>query len=68
MKIETKFDICQRVYILELKIYGKIIAIHINNSTRYLVRYFDDKISQECYFYEDELSLQDEETKLGFKT
>ena len=66
MIINTIHDIKQRVYIKELQIWGVVLAIHMNNSLKYLVRYFDDKDAKECYFYEEELSLQENENRVGF--
>lgn len=68
MTINIDFKVKQRVYISELKIWGKVIAIFINSNITYNVRYFDGKDPKECYFHADELSLQETETTLGFKS
>jgi hypothetical protein len=66
MKISTKFDINQKVYIDELKLYGKIKSIFVTrSSTEYNVRYFDSGKPLEVYFLEDEISLE-QKKELGF--
>ncbi len=56
MKIETKFDLGEKVQIKELNRHGKIKAIYINRTAiTYSVRYFDNAKAEEIYFDEDEL-------------
>ena len=70
MTIETKYNIKQRVYISELKIWGKIKGLYIDddNYYSYKIRFFDGKDPKECYFYDEEISLQETDSTLGFKT
>ncbi len=69
MIIKTKFSVRQKVYIPELKVFGVIKGIYVddNKEYSYKIRYFNSADYKECYFYEDELSLQDTGTVLGFK-
>ena len=69
MTIETQFNIGQKVYIPELKFWGKVLSIFLNGNGRiqYNIRYFDDKTPKECYFYEEELSKEEEKTTIGFE-
>lgn len=67
MKINTKYNINQKVYVPELKIWGKIISILINSHVKYNVRFFNNFDPKEVYFLEDELTLQDGDAVLGFK-
>ena len=70
MTIKTKYNINDKIYIKDLKIWGKILSIFINGNSRtqYNVRFFSAFDPKEVYFLEDELSLQETETVLGFKT
>ena len=69
MKIETKFDLFQKVYIPELKINGKILNIFIDCASRiqYRVRYFDAFKVQDVYFDEDEISDEFPKTPIGYE-
>lgn len=68
MKITTKFDINQPIYIKELKIGGKINSIFITRGgLEYNVRYFSGLDYKDCYFREDEMLEKDDRTELGFK-
>lgn len=56
MKIETKYDIKDKVKILELERSGYITAIYIGRGYyQYYVRYFDKCEAKDVYFYEQEL-------------
>ncbi len=70
MNIKTKFELLDIIYIKELKIKGKILSIFVgpNKLVQYNIRYFSGLDYKDCYFYEDELSLQEEDKELGFKT
>ena len=59
MNINTTFDINQRVYISELKIWGTIQNIWVSHQIKYNVRFFDGCDAKECYFLETELSTID---------
>ncbi|MDO8610076.1 MAG: hypothetical protein Q7R95_05980 [bacterium] len=69
MKLSTKFNIDDKIYIKDLKIWGKILSISISgpNRIQYNVRFFNNTDPKEIYFLEDELSLQEEENRVGFK-
>ena len=69
MKINTKYNINQKVYIPELKLWGKILSIYINKSLepQYNTRFFNVYDPKEVYFLEDELSLEENKTEAGFK-
>jgi hypothetical protein len=68
MVINTLFELHQKVYIPELKIWGKILSVFMSKSGRleYYVRFFDGRDPKEVYFLEEELCLQEEEKKAGF--
>lgn len=70
MVIKTKFEVNQKIYIKELKIFGRILGIFINNAKEisYNTRYFSGLDYKEVYFLETELSLEEEVTGLGFKS
>lgn len=67
MKIETLYNINQKVYITELKICGLILSININSYIKYYIRYFDGCDAKECYFLENELKEQEPNKEVGFK-
>lgn len=67
MNINTKYNLQQKVYIKQLKVWGKVVAFFIEcEDIQYYVRYFVALKPERCYFHEEELSSQDEESKLGF--
>ena len=68
MKLSTKFDINQKIYIKNLKIFGRILSIFIDNAKQitYNTRYFDSLSHKDVYFMEDELSDKEEDKKVGF--
>ena len=56
MKTEIKFEIEQRVEIIELKRKGRVLAIFITKKgIEYQIRYFDNAEVKTIYFFEDEL-------------
>ena len=56
MKIKTSFELNQKVYIVELEIYGRIKAIWVTyTGTQYLVRYFWNDEVKEVYLFEAEI-------------
>ena len=59
MKIETKFDLDDRVEILELKRSGIIKSIWITvHGVEYKVRYFDSGEAKIIYFFENEIKIK----------
>ena len=69
MQIKTKFNINDKVHILPLKIEGKILAIFYSNTgLTFNTRYFDGLKPSDCYFTEDELSLEEPKKSVGFKS
>lgn len=66
MNIKTKFNIEDKVYIVPLKLWGKIIGLSFYIRLKYDVRYFNGFDPKEVLFLEDELSLNEEEKKVGF--
>jgi hypothetical protein len=70
MKINTKYNHEDAIFIKELKTPGRIVSILIggNKLVQYFCRYFSGLDYKECYFYEEELSLQEENKEVGFKT
>lgn len=68
LRINTKYNLRQKVYIAPIKVWGKILNIFIGMSgdIQYNCRYFDGVSPKDCYFYEDELSLE-EEKKVRFE-
>ncbi len=66
MKLQTKHSINNKVYIKELKLWGRITGIYFTNSGyEYNCRYFVHSKPETCYFSEDEIQLEEPE-KLGF--
>jgi hypothetical protein len=54
--IEVKFNLLEKVFIEELKVYGIIMQINITEiGTQYQVRYFDNSQAQTVWFFEFEL-------------
>lgn len=66
MKLNTKYNINDKVYIIPIKTWGKIIGLNFYTVLKYDIRFFNGFDPKECLFLEDELSLQEENTKLGF--
>ena len=68
MKLNIKYSLNDKVHIIPLKIQGKIIGIFISGSGHsYQTRYFDGLKPLDCYFHEDELSLEEPKRPVGFK-
>jgi hypothetical protein len=68
MTINTKYDLYQRVYIKELKLWGLIKNIFIEDSlVQYNVRYLVSSEYKTCYFLESELLEQDDKVPIGLK-
>ncbi len=68
MKLNTKFSVNDLIYIIPLKITGRVLAIYVAvTGTTFNVRYFDGLKPCDCYFTEDELSLEQPENKVGFQ-
>jgi len=69
MKINTKFSINDSLYIIPLKIKGKVLSLFFaSTGLTYNVRYFDTLKPCDCYFTEDELSLEEPKQEIGFKS
>ena len=69
MKIETKFDRGQRVFITELDRYGIVRSIQVDDcGLMYLVRYFDNSEARTIWFYENELATEKPVTTTAFQT
>lgn len=66
MTIKTKFNVDDKIYIIPLKIWGKIIGISFYSRLKYDCRFFNGFDPKEVLFLEEELSLQESENKLGF--
>jgi hypothetical protein len=66
MKINTKFNIDQKIYIKELKIWGTIISIVYTTRLEYFVRYFNDFEPKNIYFLENELQENESNDTIGF--
>lgn len=59
MTLKTKFDLNQKVWITELKVPGRVLALYLgkHGALQYFVRYFRPSQNPESeYFFEDELS------------
>ncbi len=66
MKIETKYDIGQSIFIPQINVKGKVHNIYISrNSIEYNIRYFISDKPETCYFLEDEI-CNDDSKKIGF--
>lgn len=66
MKIITKFNIDQRVYLKDLKCWGTILSLSYTNRLEYFVRFFDKYEPRNIYFLENELQESENEDKIGF--
>jgi hypothetical protein len=69
MKITTKFDLKDRVYIPELKTNGVVLGFFVDDLTcvKYQIRYFKDNNPVTTYFMDFELEKYKEEAKaIGF--
>jgi len=68
MKINTVFNLNQQVYIKQLKTWGKVTAFFVESKdeVQYNCRYFVESKPERCYFHADELSLQEDNTMVGF--
>jgi hypothetical protein len=68
MTIKTKYNISDRVCIVELKINGVVKGFFIDdNSIQYQVRYFKEQEAKNTYFYDFELEPYKELIKeVGF--
>lgn len=60
MTVQTKFELGQIIWITDLEVRGRIMAIYITmvGGIQYQVRFFDCKDVNTVYFLEDELSDQ----------
>ncbi len=66
-RINTRFNIKDRLYIKELKIWGRVLAIYISiKGIEYYIRYFNNAAPVDCYFLEEELQENEGEDKIGF--
>jgi hypothetical protein len=66
MKINTKYNIKDKVYIEALNLEGKITSIYIDSvGSSYNVRYFFESKPCSCNFEEDEISVNLPEKKIG---
>ncbi len=66
MTIKTKFNIDDRVYIKDLKIWGKVIGILHYARLKYDCRFFNGFDPKEITFLEEELSDKEENKEVGF--
>jgi len=68
MKLSTKYDPNQKIYIKDLKIWGRVLSVFVDNAKQisYNTRYFDGLSHKDVYFMEDELSDKEEDKKVGF--
>lgn len=67
MKINSKFNIKDKIFIKPLKIWGKVLSLYINsNGIEYSIRYFDNLNAKECYFLEEEIQENEADGKIGF--
>ena len=67
MTLKTKYNVKDRVYILELKLIGKIIGIYYDGAEiTYNTSYFYNSEKKTCYFDESEINLDIPERKTGF--
>jgi len=56
LKIETEYEIRQKVFIIEIELYGRILSAHVNGAgLTYNVQYYIDGKQIDAYFYPDEL-------------
>ena len=65
--LNFKYYIGDKVYIKNIKLFGKITGIYIScNCIQYNIRYFDGVKPETCYFDLDEIS-REEPKEIGFK-
>lgn len=63
---DFKFSMHDKVKITDLNIRGRVIALYLSEGGKqYRVRYFDDAEPRTEYFYEDELVLSSQPTKIN---
>lgn len=67
MKINTKFNIDQKVYIKQLKIWGTVLSFTYSSRLEYYIRFFDKFEPKNIYFLEDELGVDENNEKIGFQ-
>ena len=59
MQIEFKFDIKDRVWIIDLSCYGRVVSCwYTKKGLEYEVRYFLEGKIETTYLFEDELSVE----------
>lgn len=70
MTIDTEYNLQQLVYIKQLKTWGKVVSFFVDceSEVQYRVRYFVELKPETCYFHAEELSLQEDNSMLGFKS
>ena len=67
MTINTKFNLKDTIFISELKCKGQVLSIYVGDSgIQYNIRYFKDNSPVTCYFYEEEISVRQENKDIGF--
>ena len=66
MNIKSKYNIDEKVYIIPLKLWGKIIGITYYARLKYDIRFFNGFDPKEVLFLEDELSLEEPKAEVGF--
>lgn len=68
MKITTKYNLNDRIYLKCLKLEGRVVGFYVNNvGIEYNIRYFPANKAETCYFNEDEIDLTIPDNSVGFK-
>ncbi len=69
MKIETKYNIRDKIYISDLKISGVVVGFYFgDHGLQYNIRHFKDNKADTNYFYDFEIeSFKETEKEVGFK-
>lgn len=56
MKIETKYDIEQRVFLPDLEVYSRVISVKVSpKGVEYYFNYFHEGIQRDCWLFESDI-------------
>lgn len=67
MEINSTYSVGQKVWILPLKCWARIVGIYIDrDGENYHCRWFDGNQTKKDYIYEDELAKEPETSGVGF--
>lgn len=69
MKIETQFNVGEKVWLKELRVPARVVSIicSAEDGLQYRCRWFDGKKSETDYFFLDEVGTLPENEAIGFQ-